>query len=381
MSRASLLWVSLGLAACQAPDASGLFNDVQVLVLQGESEAGAEFVAAIEQATETLHVTLPGGDNTDISDAIVAAHERGVSVEVISDFDLAGTPAIAALTDAGVPLFLADDGITYFDFTLNIDIGWASDETIMSNAWVVVDEAVITAANKVGVAGDDARILFRVEGEDIVDDMLLEHNQMFGGTDATAINAYSNPTKSILETNWRYPTQTTLDLEMWFGPQERLLKRVIDGTYGARSSIRILTDDFVSDGLAEALQAKAGDGFEVEVIVGPHFGEASSLLSRVLEDDTPDVAKRRVIDADAVPTVILIDWARDADGVQPESVAMVLTHDVLSAPRLYRGGPILTDQFVDATMWVLRSPPGPNHPLLDALEGVYLDHWDQAEAL
>lgn len=369
------------LTACTAPDATALFNGVEVLILDGESEAGAEFVAQIDLATETLHVALPGGDNTDLSDAIINAHERGVTVEVISDFDLASTPAITSLSDAGVPLFLADDGITYFDFTLNVDVGWDSDETIMSNAWVVVDETTITAANKVGVAGSDTRILFQVEGEDIVDDLLLEHNQLFGTTDATAINAYSNPTKSILETNWRYATQTTLDLEMWFGPQERLLKRVIDAVYGARSSVRILTDDFLSDGLAAALQEKAEAGFQMEVIVGPHFGDANSLLSRALENETPDVAKWQLTNVDAVPTVVLVDWIPDVDDVQPESIAMVLTHDILSAPRLSRGSPVLTDQFVDSTMWVLRSVRGPNHPLLDTLEGVYLDHLDQAEEL
>ena len=97
------------------------------------------------------------------------------------------------------------------------------------------------------------------------------------------MTAFSNMQKSIADNRWLYRTQSSLDLEVWLGPQERLTKRIIDAVYGARSSVRVLTNDFANEGLTQALQAKAGHGFNVQVIVGPGMRGSNSALSRFFE--------------------------------------------------------------------------------------------------
>ena len=57
-------------------------------------------------------------------------------------------------------------------------------------------------------------------------------------------------------------------MEIWLGPQERLIKRVTDAVYSSRSDVRILTNELADGGLAKALQAKSADGFDVQVVVG-----------------------------------------------------------------------------------------------------------------
>lgn len=364
-------------AACTPPDPNDRFIGVETIIANDESAAAERFIDAISNAQETLYVALPAGDNTDISDALVSAYERGVVVEVISDFDLATSPVISALSDADIPIRLADAGITYFEFNLGEDTSWGSDLTIMSHAYVVADGVRLVAANRVGSSLTGDRVVFDIHGEDVIQDLLWEHNQVMGGTDATAVDAYDAPSKSILETRWRYSTSTDVTLEMWFGPQERLLKRVIDAVYSARSAAWILTDDFANEGLANALQDKARWGFDVEVVVGPHFKEASSELSNILEDETPDVPKFQVTDVEEIPTIVLIDYPADSEGYRPYTRAMVITHDLFSASRLYRGRTVTTDQLIDGTMWVLSDTDEPGAEIV-ALEKLYRDHRDRA---
>jgi phosphatidylserine/phosphatidylglycerophosphate/cardiolipin synthase-like enzyme len=375
--RKALLLVLL--ASCAPPDPNRLFVSVNAEIELGEDEAADHFRGVIDAAEESLFVALPGGENVDLADAIVDAWDRNVEVEVLTDFDLATSPAITRLLEADVPVALRDAGLTYFDFGQNADLGFPSPMTIMSNAYVVQDETRLVAADRIGTNDDGARVVFEIRGEDVIEDLLREHRQIYGGTDATAVDAYSAPNKSILETRWRYGTTTDVELEVWFGPQERLLKRVIDAVYSARSSVWVLTDDFSSQGLADALQDKAKWGYDVQVVVGPHFGDANNLLSRFLTD-ADEVPTRQVLDVGDVPTLVLVDYEDDAEGYRPRTRAMVLTHDLFSASRLYRGDPVLTDQLIDGTMYVLTDIDEPSPELLE-LEALFRDHYDRSEAL
>lgn len=370
----SLALLAIG---CAPPDTSEMFNALSLAIEDDEAGAAETFVDAIDAASDTLYVALPAGEDTTVADAVVRAHERGVAVEVLTDWDLSDSPAITALSDADVPLALRDAGLEYFEFSLNEDLAFGSEKTIMAHAYVVADRQRIVAASRIGRSGDGPRVVFDLRGEDLVDDLVMEHNQIFGGTDATTVDAYDAPAKSILDTHWRYGTQSDLDLELWFGPQERLTKRVIDAVYSARSSVWILTDDFADEGLARALQEKARWGFDVQVIVGPSFGSSSSLLSRIFEQQTPDVQKYRLDDVEVVPTVVLIDYAKDADGYQPYTRAMVMNHDLYSAARLYRGEGVFTDQLIDAAMWTLTDVDTPSAELL-VLEELFRAQRDAA---
>jgi hypothetical protein len=372
-------------AACRPPEPDELFNEVKLQVHEDEASAAEPFVAAILGAEDELRIALPAGDDLALSDAILRAHASGLDIEVLTDFDLAGTPAIAALLQADVPVALRDAGLGYFDFGQNADVLFTSDMTRMAHAYVVADGQRIVAASTIGAAGEGTRVVLEVRGEDIVQDLLAEHTQVYGGTDAVSVTAFDAPAKSIVDFRWRYGTTTDVDLEMWFGPQERVLKRVIDSVYSARSSVYVLTNEFVDEGLARALQTKAQWGFDVEVVVGPRFGQTNPLVSRVLELGSPAVEKRRLLeDPDAtepmvIPTLVLVDLSPDAEGYRPYARAFVLNHDIYSAARMYRGVPTITDQFIDSTMWVFTDVDTPGAQIRSLFQ-VYADHYERAVA-
>ena len=121
-------------AGCSAPDANRLFNQVDITVVEGSNASNDAFVELIDQTEFDLAIALPSGTDTELSNAIEDAHLRGVSVELVLDYDQRDDEGFAALIDAGVPYKLADDGLEYFEFNFNEDVGWSSDQTIMSSA-------------------------------------------------------------------------------------------------------------------------------------------------------------------------------------------------------------------------------------------------------
>jgi hypothetical protein len=378
-----LVGAVVAVAGCAEPQLDTLFAQADVSVVTPD-EVGVAAVELIDEADRTIRVALPYGDDTRISDALLAAHDAGIDVEVTTDYDQREDPAIAPLIDAGIPVSLTNDGLAYFEFNTNRDVAWPSEETILSTSFIVVDELHFLAVNELGSLIEGARVLVEGQGQDLADDLLKEHNQLqgngFDASDSTSTTAFDNTAKSVADPRWLYPIASGTQMELWFGPQERITKRIIDAIYNARSDVRVLTDDLANEGLTKAMQDKAELGFDVEIIVGPRFESSSPPLSRVLRRDTPDVIKRRTTSG-RNPTVVLVDYdvARD-DNTYPAK-AYFLSHDLYSAERLFRGDEVVTDQLIDGVLWVFEDPfhggpaePDSLNPELRELEILYLQH-------
>lgn len=375
---------ALSLLACADPPVeAAAFTRVDLEQVDGAQAVSDRFVAALDATGQQALVMLPQLGDTALADALIRAWQRGVQVEVVTDVDQAQDPGAVALAEAGVPLSLADGAVTYFDYALNQDVSWASEDTIMSHATLVLDQRRVLNATVAGdpTTGDSAqggRLLFTVESEDLAHDLDLEHNQVYGGIDATALTAFDSQAKSIADSRWRYPTQTDLDLEVWLGPQERVVKRVIDAVYSARKSVRILTDDLADEGLSKALQDKALAGFDVQVVVGPAFGTSAAGPSGLFRTQTPDVVKLQVADA-TVPTLVLIDVEEEGQELLTAR-AMVVSHPLYSAARIYRGTTVRTDQLIDGNLFVLADYDEPGEELL-SLRQLWQDHADRGTSL
>lgn len=379
-----LLSLGLILQACTAPDSADSFTTLELFVEDSSEGANAHAIALLDAAEDSAHISLPAGSDTQLTDAILAAWERGIEVEVTTDYDQVEVATGAGrepdeglleLIDAGVPVQLADAAVGYFDFSLKNDVSWDSEQVIMSNATVIVDRRYIVNASHLGDTLDGHRVVFNVVSEDLGEDLETEHNQLFGGADATSMTAYSNMQKSIADNRWLYRTHTGVDLEVWLGPQERLTKRIIDAVYGARSSVRVLTNDFANEGLTQALEAKGSYDFTVEVVYGPLFATSNSALSRVLKNDTPNVEKWEVSTYERIPTIILIDEDVARDGNIYPSRAFVLSHDLYSAARLYKDQEVISDQLLDGNLWVLNdfNSDSPELAALNELWQTYRD--------
>lgn len=369
------------LSACAAPSADDARNQL-TLSLVGDDPAAASdaFIAAIESAEAELAVGLPELTDEALAAAIIDAQDRGVAVEVVLDVDKADDAGAVMLVDALVPVTFADGGITYQDFSVNVELSFSGDDVRMTHAYAIIDRTRVITGSQIGGVELGENIVMDVVSEDIGQDFLLEHGQLFGGMDASALTAYFAGAKSIVDARWLYKTQSSLTVELWFGPQERVVKRIIDSVYSARSDVTVLTDDFLDKGLATALQAKASTGFDVKVIVGQRFGSQAPPLSGELRDNAPDVQKSQFSLEQRVPTVVLVDQGTDRMGMRPRTQAFVLTHEIVSATRTLGIEPIPTDQLMDGNLWVL-SQTGEVGPEIQQLNDLVLQHLEQSEAL
>lgn len=384
MTRMSLMIASLSALSCARPDPSEVVQDIAVHVATPTVVEDA-FIEAIRQATTSLHVALPATGDALLYEALLdawllAADDPDFTFELILDVDQQAAPGAQALIEAGAPVQLADGGLSYFEFTLNDVVTWTSEQTLMSHAYVIVDELEVVAATTAGDLRSGPRVWFELRGEDLIDDLLGEHNQVFGGVDATTVTAFDAPAKSIADFRWHYLTAGAYTVEMWFAPQERPTKRVIDAVYGARSAVWIIANDLANDGLARALKEKARWGFDVRVVVGPDFGADTPALSNELRSGGGDIQLVQVDNVDRLPNVVLLDVPRDREGYSPDARAMVLTHDLVSSARLYRQRPVVTDQLIDGALFVV-SDRTDDRAALAELTNLFQDLFDQGVPL
>ncbi|MEC8422515.1 MAG: hypothetical protein VX000_01995 [Myxococcota bacterium] len=375
------LVISASLASgCAAPDMAQGRASFSARSVPGTAAVNDAFIETINGAETQLRIALPTLSDPGLADAIPAKHPDCNHREVVTDEDQAGDSGVVALLDAGVPVTLADGGVTYFDFNLNQDVSWSSGSVAMTNAFVVADSMRVTAADRAGDEAEGHRVLIQAVNQWMAEDLEAEHNQLMGGTDASSLTAFSSLAKSILDSRWAYWTEDQVTAEMWFGPQERLIKRLIDATYRAQASVWILTAELQDEGLARALQAKAANGFDVQVIVGPEHANSIFGPSVVLARETPDVLKYRATQDGPTPTVVVIDYAPDAQGFRRTTQAFVLTHPIVSAARLFQESEVETDQLMDGTLWVLRELDAPSDDL-ESLVELQQVHLDTAEVL
>ncbi len=379
------------LLSCEAPDELG-YNALDLGVFDGSEATNAFFIAVAESAESTLDVALESLDDVAVAEAMLDAHDRGVDVRVVVDFDHRDGAGVQLLTDAGLPVTLADDGISYFDFVLNRDVTWSSEDTRMTHHFAIGDGIDIAMATLAGDTGGGERVVLHGLSEDVGQDMGFEHNQVYGGSDAVETTFYDDLAKSPITNRHDYPLTGTGDVfELWQGPQHRTAKRIIDAAYQARANIWVLTEDLVDPGLADILNEKTNDGFDVKVIVGSSFttsfdpdgDEMSDTLvdaRRAVLEQARRVDIRQVQSATPLPTVVLYDTMKARDGGWHTPRAYVSTQPIYSAGRLFFEREILTDQLMDDTLIVLRNSGAPGSNLQSLIE-LFEGHDAQAEAL
>lgn len=366
-----LLALSVG---CAAPEPAEGFINIEQFVEADSAAANQHFIDLMDSTEFSLRVALPSLEDESVANAFADALDRGVDARLVIDIDhgedagalvlanrgvtcLGGDEALLARANGdGPPCVLADDGVSYFDFANNVEVNVPSTSIRMTHAFAVGDRVNLVRADHAGDVTNGTRVVFVGRGEDLGDDLSWEHQQLFGGTDASTLTAFSSMAKSITDNRWMYPTQTPVVMELWMGPQQRVIKRVIDSTYNARSNIYVLTNDFVDINLARALDQKAADGFDVRAIVGPRFGETRPEFSRTFLE-TDHITKYRIADdtLEHIPTVVLIDSSPDRAGFQQMAQAYVLTHDIASTSRYIGGGNTLevlsqSDQLMDGNL-------------------------------
>ena len=380
------------------------FNELQVFTAgpdesYGYDQAGLEeaVIQVIEKAELSIIAAFENLDSEAVANALVAASVRGIEVRIVADKDRREQRGFQILENAVENP--AEQILTYEDRELPAQV-YGRDHRLV----VVYGDGELTAwqavfgADNVRRTGEDNRMMhncliadrihmvnlthgfgpttdaggqeipamvqtgFFANSEDLAKDYGDILDQLYGGVFSTTLTFYDDTVSSDNNNRTFYPLQDGL-IEAHFGPQEPLVKEIIDQIYSARSSVYIASSEFRNGEIARALRYKAEAGFEVRVVVSQPLNqreESGALIQWFAGLDNATIAQRPGI----AQTMIIIDGRSShlGGGHQPGRV-MMTSMPIFEAAGYYvqseigGGSPVLaaqpSGQFTDTNMWVV----------------------------
>jgi phosphatidylserine/phosphatidylglycerophosphate/cardiolipin synthase-like enzyme len=196
--------------------------------------------AAIRQARITIDVAAYEFNLVSIRDALLEAHQQGVTVRIVTDSDNLDEAEIQDLRSAGIPV-LGD-----------------RREGLMHNKFVVVDRLEVWGGSMNLTRNDAYRNnnnLIRIRSSRLAENYTREFEEMFvddlfGPNDRPDT---PNPSLSIEGTR----------IEIYFSPDDRTASHLVDLILNARQSIAFMAFSFTSDNIGAAILQRAQSGVNV----------------------------------------------------------------------------------------------------------------------
>jgi phosphatidylserine/phosphatidylglycerophosphate/cardiolipin synthase-like enzyme len=237
--------------------------------------------AAINQAQAAVDLAAYDLNLWSLRDALIAAHQRGVHVRMVTESDNLDEPEIQELRAAGIEV-LGD-----------------RREGLMHNKFVIIDRwEVWTGSTNLttnGVYRNDNNLV-RIRSSRLAQDYATEFEEMF-------IHDAFGPGSPA---NTPYPQLTVdgINLEVYFSPDDGVLNHILAWVNKAQQSIYFLAYSFTSDALAEALLARAAAGVEVMGVfeadqysanIGTEFDRLSEAGLQVRLDGNPNHMHHKVL--------------------------------------------------------------------------------------
>ncbi|MFT7581001.1 MAG: phosphatidylserine/phosphatidylglycerophosphate/cardiolipin synthase-like enzyme, partial [Myxococcota bacterium] len=205
----------------------------------GDTEADDALIALIDAAASTLDVCLYDFKHPALIDAIVDAHQRGVTVRFVGDDDETDQAGYIAVLDAGIPI------------TLRLKSG------IMHNKFLIVDGAFVATGSmnfsEAGVNRNNNHAMI-LDSAQAAADYLAEFEQMF-------IDANFGTSKTAFPRTPITLGGTTIDLA--FSPKDNPEIVLRDALATADHSVYFMVFSFTRNDVAGDLIAHHNNGVEV----------------------------------------------------------------------------------------------------------------------
>ena len=204
----------------------------------------AALVEAIEGARFSVDLAAYDLDLWSLRDALIAAHERGVSVRIVAESDSLDEPEMQELLDAEIPI-LGD-----------------RREALMHNKFAVIDHQQVWSGSMnftVRGAYRNNNNLIAVQSSRLAQNFLAEFDEMFL-EDQFGPGSPADTPYQVVEVDGR-------QIEVYFSPDDGTAARLLELIRGAQESIHFLAFSFTSDDLAEALIDQTRAGLAVSGVV------------------------------------------------------------------------------------------------------------------
>ena len=324
----------------------------------------------INNAELSVDAAFENFDSVLIAEALNAAHRRGVTVRIVADIDRRHQSGFQFIDGQSEIEAVYGDGEILWQAVFGADnvVRSGEDNRMMHNFVIVDDLRMINLTTGFPpIEGPQAQpnavqVGFIAHSEDLTKDFGDVFDQLHGGVFSTRLTFYDDTVSSDTNNRTFYPLRDGV-IEAYFGPQEPLVKEIIDQIYAARSSVYIASSEFRNGEIARALRYKAEAGFDVRVVVAQALNqreESGALIEWFADRDNAFVRRHPNI----AQTMIVIDGRTShlGGGHQPGRV-MVSSMPIFEAAGYYvqsevgGGSPVLAAQpsglFTDTNMWVI----------------------------
>lgn len=277
-------------------------------------------IERINQAEKSIHIASFEFDLTPVAEALIAAHERGVEVQWVTDDEHGieadeeeGHGQFAMLEEAGIEV--QDDGRS----------------ALMHNKFWIFDEAIVwTGATNITVNGifknnNNVIVLYSPAVASIYEQ---EFAEMWGGEfGPRSPSTVDDQTASIEGT----------DVQVFFAAEDDVVSHLVPMIAEAQQSIRFMAFSFTHDDLGEAMLERAEAGVDVQGIFETRGSETEESEMRrlycadvpVRQDTNPTSFHHKVIVIDDEWVITgSLNFSQNADTSNDENVVVIAHKDI-----------------------------------------------------
>lgn len=303
-----------------------------------------ELINGAQHSVDAAFYSLSGGAGSQLANALIAAHNRGVMVRVLMDNSTSNTAPPTSIRNAGVPFitdqFGANDGMSlHHNKVVVIDYKGGSPETIwaMTGSWNPTDP---------GTTQHNQNILFIQDGA-VAAAYTREYDQMWGSSTITP-----NAAESRFGANKMFVAPSVFWIgdvyaRLYFSPQGlgffgRTERHIIDALNTADHAIDLGLNLITRQSIVDAMHARFNEGVAVRGAIGEITTTGSvfnQLASWADVHDHPQSPfgllhhKYALIDAehpDSNPTTITgsHNWSRSANESNDENTLIIYDADI-----------------------------------------------------
>ncbi len=284
-----------------------------------------EIINRIDAAKQTIDASLYNNSRTDFTNALKAAHARGVRVRYIASLD---TRSLALQPPPNFPVMYGNDGALMHNKFLAIDAESVNDSWVMSGSLNWTNSNVI----------DDYNNNIFVQDQSLARAYVVEFEEMWGSD--TRFPGTPNARFGSLKTD-NTPHRFIIGgrtVEQYFSPTDNVSQRIIEQIDRADATVAFALLSFTKNSIGTALENAFRRGVQVRGMIeniGDPGSEYAHLLSvgiPVRAHSFPNVLHHKygVIDAnrpDSDPTVITgsHNWTFNGEDRNDENTLII--HD------------------------------------------------------
>lgn len=298
---ALLIFISVGckpqeiswLDPLPSPTASGYTSPDQIFSIYFTAPANDDFrggpdqflVEALDQARTGIDAALYDLNLWSVRNALIRAHERGVTVRMVMEADSQDRGEVQELIGAGIPVV--------FDQT----------DSLMHNKFFVIDGSEVwTGSMNMTINGAYRHLnnLVRVRSALLADNYSMEFEEMYLDEFFGEISLENTPHPDL--------TIDGIRIETYFSPDDSPAAIIMRLILEAEESIDFLYYAFTSDGIADALLFQATQGVQVRGVLdayqesaglGGEFQRLNDYGLDVYLDVHPEMLHHKVIIIDS----------------------------------------------------------------------------------